>query len=82
MHVMTGQLHYNVGVSQNNYCVKLSITELILEIQVYLLAKSNQFFTHKIEASYMLIICSITYGACVLVVYSLNSVSWIVKKGL
>ena len=23
-----------------------------------------------------------TYGACVLVVYSLNSVSWIVKKGL
>ena len=34
---------------------------------------------HAIKKKFLLIN---TYGACVLVVYSLNSVSWIVKKGL
>lgn len=32
MHVMTGQLHYNVGVSQKKYCVKLSLYRVSVSI--------------------------------------------------
>ena len=39
----------------------------------------NHEFHHAIRNIFLVIN---TYGACVLVVYSLNSVSWIVKNGL